>query len=198
MISKTLYDVFFKEYQVEKDDVVFSLGAYDGEEVEYLSERVGPNGKVFAIEAEPNAFKKLEENVSRYKHNNVITLNLAITDFTGVTNIVDVGGSNYTQKEQVDNSFTVNCTTMDQIVKDYSLTNIDYIKVNIEGDEKPMLNGFKEHYSIVKRWCISCHDFTGIENQKTFDFVTDFLKERNIEYRQYPSDKGYANFYVYA
>jgi FkbM family methyltransferase len=198
-IDPILYDIFFKEYKVEDGDIVFSLGAGEGEEIEYLSSRVGPNGKVFAIEADPDIFKILQNNVSKYKYNNVTCLNKAITDSTGSTYIVKTENSiaNYTSKDKKNNSHIVDCITMDKLVKDLGISKIDYIKINIEGDEIPFLKGFENNYSIVKNWCISCHDFTGIENQKTFDFVTNFFKQKKLEYRSYDSEYDYARFYVY-
>lgn len=188
LIDPYLYNIFFKEYKVNENDVAISLGAGEGEEVQYLSERVGPNGKVFAIEADPRVFAVLQDNISRYKYKNVIALNIAIADFEGSINIVDLGGNgeaNYVQKEESNNSVSVQCTTMDKFVSDYSLDKIDYIKVNIEGAEVEFLKGFQEKYQIIKNWCISCHDFTGVESQKTFAFVTNYFKERNVEFRTY-------------
>jgi len=197
-IDPVLYDIFFKEYKLESGDTAFSLGAGVGEEIEYMSERVGENGKVFAIEADPHIFKELEENIQKYKYKNVIALNIAITDFIGSIYIVDAGGvTNYTTSYKKRNSSLVNCTTMDELTKEFNLDTIDYIKVNIEGDEKQLLNGFKERYSIVKNWCISCHDFTGIHNQRTIEFVKDFFKEKEMDYRQYDSEFNFARFYVY-
>lgn len=197
-IEEDLYNIFFKEYKVEPEDVVFSLGAGEGEEIEYLSERVGPNGKVFAIEADLNIFNKLQKNISKYKNKNVIALNIAVTDFIGSAYVVDTGGiANYITLNQDEGYISTQCTTMDQIVADYGIKKIDYIKVNIEGAEVPFLKGFKENYSIVKRWCISCHDFTGIEDQKTFDFVTNFFNERDVTWRNYESKYAYRKFYVY-
>lgn len=197
-IKEHLYDIFFKEYKIESNDIVFSLGAGEGEEIEYMSERVGPNGKVFAIEADPEIFKKLQENISKYKNNNVVALNIAITDFVGSAYIVDTGGiSNYITLNKDEGYSVVECTTMDKFVIDYKIDRIDYIKVNIEGSEVDFLNGFKKSHSIVKRWCISCHDFTGIDGQQTFEFVTNFFKEREIAWRNYDSEYAYRKFYVY-
>lgn len=197
-IEEDLYNIFFKEYKVELNDVVFSLGAGEGEEIEYLSERVGPNGKVFAIEADLNIFNKLQQNISQYKNKNVIALNIAVVDFIGSAYVVDTGGiANYITLNEDEGYISTQCTTMDQIVADYGIDKIDYIKVNIEGAEVPFLKGFKESYSIVKKWCISCHDFTGVEDQKTFEFVTNFFKERDVNWRNYDSEYAYRKFYVY-
>lgn len=197
-IDPVLYDIFFKEYKLDVGDIAFSLGAGVGEEIEYMSERVGENGKVFAIEADPYIFKELEENIQKYKYKNVIALNIAITDFVGSIYIVDAGGiTNYTTSYKKRNSSLVDCTTMDDLTKELGIDRIDYIKVNIEGDERQLLNGFKERYSIVKNWCVSCHDFTRIENQQTLDFVKNFFKERDMDCRQYDSEFNFAKFYVY-
>jgi FkbM family methyltransferase len=201
LIDKFLYDIFFREYKVNENDIAISLGAGKGEETQYLSERVGPNGKVFAIEADPRVFAVLQHNISKYKYKNVIALNIAIADFEGSINIVDLGGTgsaNYIQKEASENSVSVQCTTMDKFVSDYELEKIDYIKVNIEGAEVEFLKGFQEKYQIVKNWCISCHDFTGVESQKTFNFVTNFFKEKNVEFRTYNDiPNPIIEFYVY-
>jgi FkbM family methyltransferase len=200
-IEDYLYDIFFKEYKVNPGDTVFTIGAGVGEEVEYLSERVGEDGRVFAIEADPDIFNKLKNNVSKYKNQNVILLNMAIHDIVGKSYIVQVekvwGHSNYISLSKVENSVEVETTTMDKFVKDLNIDSIDYIKINIEGSEKQLLNGFKENFDIVKNWCISCHDFTEIEDQKTFGFVTKFFEDREIPWRKYDSDLPAAKWYVY-
>jgi FkbM family methyltransferase len=197
-IDPVLYDIFFKEYKLNSGDTAFSLGAGVGEEIEYMSDRVGESGKVFAIEADPHIYKELQTNILKYQYDNVVALNIAITDFVGSIYVVDAGGiCNYTTSYKKRNSSLVNCTTMDELTKEFNIDTIDYIKVNIEGDEKQLLNGFKERYSIVKNWCISCHDFTGIHNQRTLEFVKNFFKERGMDCRQYDSNFDFAKFYVY-
>ena len=200
-IEEVLYNIFFKEYRVNPGDTVFTIGAGVGEEVEYLSQRVGKNGRVFAIEADPDIFNKLQNNVSNYKKQNVTLLNMAVHEFIGKSYIVQedkiFGQCNYISLTKTENSIEVETTTMDNLVKDFNIDSIDYIKVNIEGSERPLLNGFKESFGIVKNWCISCHDFTGIEDQKTFEFVTKFFEDRGIPWRSYDSSNSWADFYVY-
>jgi FkbM family methyltransferase len=204
-IDNQLYSVFFKEYKIKNNDIIFSLGAGVGEEIEYMSEMAGQYGKVYAIEADKKNFNLLKDNIKKYKYNNVVILNIAVSNNNKHVYMVNTNTenniANYTTLNKTKGYDLIKSITMDKLVKDFKINNIDYIKVNIEGDEKKFLEGFLNNYKIVKNWCISCHDFTGVENQKTFEFVTKFFDDKNIVYRRYDFNNAnmkWADWYVYA
>ena len=65
---------------------------------------------------------------------------------------------------------------IDNILEEYSIQNVDYVKINIEGAETYALLGVKD-LKRIKNWCISTHDFCGI---KTKNSVVNFFNDKGI------------------
>lgn len=61
-------------------DAVADLGAGDGYFVPYLAEAVGPEGRVFAVEVDPEKLQALHDLVDRQGHDNVVVVEGAPDD----------------------------------------------------------------------------------------------------------------------
>ena len=59
-------------------DIVVDVGAHIGLYTIIASKRVGPNGKVIAIEADPSNFEMLNRNIQLNNLTNVLALNYAV------------------------------------------------------------------------------------------------------------------------
>jgi precorrin-6B methylase 2 len=70
-------DVIIQYFHPKEGDVVVDVGAHIGRYTIIASKRVGPNGKVIAIEADPSNFEMLNRNVQLNRLANVTTLNYA-------------------------------------------------------------------------------------------------------------------------
>lgn len=108
-------------------------GGHIGTETLWLSTRVGYSGKVYAYEANPNAFECLKYNCGGLK--NVHLHNVALGSKTGTAGIVEVTdnyGMTYTTKEG-----NIPMISID----DVNLTTCDFIKIDCEGAEPDILEG---------------------------------------------------------
>ena len=104
--------------------------------------------------------------------------------------IVDEGSS----------SLTVRGLTMDQYLEYHNIEYVDYMKINIEGAEKLLIEKFKKIKS-VKNIAISSHDFLGHRTGDNFYFTKDlminFLKENNFEYYMRDTGVDYKDDWIY-
>ena len=161
------YSCFY--YLPKTNEVVIDVGAGVGEEAIPLARCVGANGKIFAIEANPNTFKVLQKVIKENNFSSVLPLHLAIAEKNGEVLIEDdeaYGVANSLQGSG--RSITVPSITFDEFVKDQNLSRIDLLKVNIEGAEKFLIRGMKESISIVQNIAISCHDFRASSGESDF------------------------------
>jgi FkbM family methyltransferase len=67
-------DKIIERFSPEQGSIVIDIGAHFGRYTIIASKRVGPNGKVIAIEADPGNFEILNKN---NKLNNITSLNCA-------------------------------------------------------------------------------------------------------------------------
>src|SRR5262249_23018263 len=82
-------DFWFSIYQPKAGDIVLDVGAGHGEDVLPLAQKVGPTGKVIAIEAHPVAFSHLIRLCRLKRLNNVVALNVAAMDTSAIMKIED-------------------------------------------------------------------------------------------------------------
>ena len=78
-------------------------------------------------------------------------------------------------------------------------SNGDVIKSNIEGAEIDLLKGLSKSKLLIKNWCISCHDFKGI-NYKSYDFVLSWLEGSGYKvsnYKPHNPKTIWRNYYLF-
>jgi FkbM family methyltransferase len=195
--------LFLDKYQPKLDDIIFDVGAGAGTEVVHFSRMVGPKGRVYAIEADPAALRRLKKQVSNLTYKNVEILELAVGNAEGIVklHIAEEGGIENSIKSVVGANYVeVPCKRLDDVIESLKLESISYMKINIEGAEVDALVGLGSKINMVKNFCISCHDFTGDPTQATFDQVKSFLETSNLKIstRPYNPNANWENFYLFA
>src|SRR5215210_714757 len=71
-------DDIIERFLPKQGDIVVDIGAHMGRYTIISSKRVGPNGKVVAIEADPSNFEMLNSNIKLNQLTNVVPLNYAV------------------------------------------------------------------------------------------------------------------------
>ena len=124
---------------VEVGGVVLDIGAHVGGSAMYFSEKVGPEGAVYAFEP-GMCFEKLTNNVKN--HENIRPVQKAVWYQSGAISLYDTGNaSSSVLNRPKAQERTVQTTTIDAFVAEQELDRIDYIKMNIEGGEWSALMG---------------------------------------------------------
>lgn len=144
----TLYDEFFKrkDYEwwvgVQKGDVVVDLGSCLGMFSAYALD----NGasKVYMVEANRELLKIAIKNVSEYMMNEPVTKVYPINCLIGTPNnaqnnakgIFKSGSTIRLNEKEIETALDkIDRMTFEQIIEDYNIQHIDYLKMDIEGAE---------------------------------------------------------------
>lgn len=175
-------DYWFHVYKPRPGDVIVDIGAGRGEDVYAFSLAVGEQGRVWAIEAHPENFRRLTEFCQAQGLANVTCLNLACMDRPGRLEVetLAVWESNYVREGPPSpTSFPVEAITFDALCRRHGITRIDFLKMNIEGAERTALPGCRLALQRATHCCIAAHDFRAARGEgerfRTLAFVREFL-----------------------
>lgn len=104
---------------------------------------------VYAIEPTAKNFWKLQQNFNLNNNltNNIHLINIALsnkTEFSYISNPVDGNDGTFrVETNPSKKSYLTNLTTFDNIIQFYNINNIDVLKIDVEGYEGKVFDGFK-------------------------------------------------------
>jgi FkbM family methyltransferase len=164
---ETFNQIFlYKEYEItlgSEPKNVIDAGANIGLAAIFFNSKY-PKAKIVSIEPEKNNFELLKKNTNSYL--NITCLNYALSNTTDEEiSVVDKGFGDWgflTEKQQDNNSINVRnkikTISINDIVKTNNWTEIDLIKIDIEGYEKEVFQSNFEWLKITKVLIIELHD----------------------------------------
>ena len=120
-------------FEVKNDAVVFDIGAFKGDTAYFFSKKCSNKARIYAFEPDYYAFQILEKIKNKYKLNNVITKNILLSNSEKEIDFISM----------IENTPTIkkNAITIDKFVEENNIEKIDYIKMDVEGAEKNILEG---------------------------------------------------------
>lgn len=172
-------------YEPKIGDTIVDVGAGLGAETIYFARRVGPGGRVFAIEAHPRIYAYLDRSIALNNFSQVKTYNLALSNKHEIVHIKDdlddlLGNFLVGQESGI----PVESITIDELAGLETINRIDFLKMNIEGAERLAVEGLVKTLPNIAIMCISCHDFkyrrTGDSFFETKEFVKSFLQKNGF------------------
>lgn len=147
-----------------KNDVVLDAGAGIGEFTVLASKKIGPGGRIIAIEPDPNDFELLQLNIEKNNCVNVIPINIGLGRNPGER-----------QMEFRGRSYSFRVDTLENILQKAGLKKrINFIKMDIEGFETEVLS---QSIDIIKNT-----DTIAIELHNTKEEVDRILSEHNFHF----------------
>jgi FkbM family methyltransferase len=211
LISMTVReDEIIEKFRPKEGDVIVDIGAHFGRYTIIGSKRVGINGKVISIEADPTNFELLNRNIRLNKLTNVICLNYAV--YSKETKIKlylpneQLGHTIYntvmSNRAQTQEKFVeVEANTLDYLLQSNGIKQeeVNWIKIDVEGAEYEVLKGANDILSKSRdiSLLIEIHNLSGninlynpiIEYLNLYHFKIDFEKihdggERHIVARK--------------
>ena len=143
---------FIKRFKKNNKSIFLDIGSNMGY-YSIMSSSFGFNS-IFAFEPLPKMISRIEENIKINELNNIIKIipfalgdtNKEIIIFEKKDNI---GGSSILNYKNSSQSLKVNMITLNQFINDYSLKQIDVLKIDIEGYEDRVLMPFFRTNSIL-------------------------------------------------
>lgn len=201
------HDFWFHAYRPGQGDTVVDIGAGFGNDAVAFSHAVGETGRVLAIEAHPEAARKLEKTVKWSKLANVTALAIAVGDKNGTVHISgaydDVSNSILEDTAQGDDGFDVPLRRLDDVLRANGIETVSALKMNIEGAETDALRGMQQYLTKTQTAVIACHDFRADAGEseyfRTKDAVSELLKDAGFELSHRPDDpRPYVRDMIYA
>jgi FkbM family methyltransferase len=150
------------EKLIKSGDVVMDIGANIGSHSVYFSS-LAPNGIIYSIEPSRLTFEYLLKNIKRIE--NVIPLSLALSNTNGIAKFYEcdndvMSGLKDTERSYVSYVNKVPVVKADSLVKMLDLQNLDFVKIDVEGLESQVIEGFRE--TLVKfKPVIFCEIYSG-------------------------------------
>jgi FkbM family methyltransferase len=145
-------DDIITRFTPKEGDIVIDIGAHIGLYTIISSKRVGAQGKVVAIEADPENFEMLNRNIKLNQLTNVIPLNYAVySKETKIKLYLPSGESGFTKYNTImpnwintqEKFVEVNANTLDYLLQLNKIRQeeVNWIKIDVEGAEFEVLKG---------------------------------------------------------
>jgi FkbM family methyltransferase len=136
------------EKLVRSGDTIFDIGANFGWYSTMFAHHLGGSTQVYAFEPVPSTFERLNEHIKLNQLERwVIPNRIALGDQQGTTQMYVVRGRSHalaslsTQGEENYEAFNTPMQTIDSFVKEQQISNIHFIKIDVEGNELMVLKG---------------------------------------------------------
>jgi len=192
-----IYDLLFRHYRPQHGDTVVDVGSGHGGETFGLAHMVGPEGRVLSVEAAPDTFGRLEQLCRLNGWTQVEPIQAAIADKPGSLRM-SVGDSWVVANVFEGGGVEVPAMTLDDLCAERGITQIDWLKMNIEGAERNAVKGMERMAPHIRNLTISCHDFLGTEWGRSKDEVISWLVAHGFTVAQHGPGEPWARDYVYA
>ena len=143
---------YFKFFDLKEGDTVIDAGANIGGFLVQAAQKVGKSGRLIAIEPNEDNQKTLKRNLELNGIENCEILSDAlwsekctkefyISHRPGEHTLINYEGDAHFQKKDVT---TIYCERLDDLIKKHNITNVDYLKMDIEGAEIEAMKGATE------------------------------------------------------
>jgi FkbM family methyltransferase len=153
----------FLKQVIEKDSVIFDVGANLGQYAIRLTKFIGENGKVISVEPEFENYRFLLRLKKKYKLKNLVCCNYAVSDYEGtgtlyiplIDNDIEldtratIDKDNYYFEYEKYNTRQVNVITLNKLFKELNLYKVDIIKSDTEGNDSKVILG---SIDLIKRF----------------------------------------------
>ena len=142
-------DEILDQFNPKLGDTVVDVGAHIGLYSLIAAKRVGSSGKVIAIEPDPENCKLLQRNVEINKLTNVSILELAAFSSTSKLKLYLPGKERgftklstlMANRAVTENFLEIDATTLDCLLVTQGITEVNWIKIDVEGAELEVLRG---------------------------------------------------------
>ncbi len=126
---------------------VIDVGANVGYYSALISDLIGPNGIVLAIEPDSESFKYLLKTIKSSKNKNIRPFLKAASDHNNILPLYiskDNRGDNRLYKtNQKRNSIDVETIILDELIINNKINQVDLIKIDVQGYEPKVIRGMK-------------------------------------------------------
>jgi len=176
----------------EHGDIVLDLGAYVGDSAVSFSRLVGPTGHIYSFEALKSQFETLKQNLTKFKCDNVTPCFNAAWNKSEELMMSSARGSSCIGCGE----HPVQGIRVDDFVRERSIEQVDFIKMDIEGAEPEALEGCSETIKKFKpKLALSAY-----HKPEDLYLLIEIVKALDPGYRFYMRhyDSGFCDTVLYA
>lgn len=179
LVSKTTIEIKNKEISLEGGTKIYTQGMYDFNNMTLIQHALSnkyntfidigtniglysliaseiKNATIYSFEPHPFTYNLFKEQIKLNDRNNIVTLNKALSNFNGQVKFTNVNGSSV-NKIVIDNSqndlISVECCKASSFIIDNNI-NPEIVKIDVEGFELEVINGFENEIKKVKIFLI--------------------------------------------
>ena len=147
----------FAKTLLNAGDVFVDVGCHIGKYSVIIANHVGTQGKVYAIDANPENIAVLKKNIALNRLTNITIINKAVSDKEGITKFYlrPSSGMGSLSATEGPKSITVNVNTLYNELKE--VDKIDLMKIDVEGEEVNVINGAGLLLERTRNLIIECH-----------------------------------------
>lgn len=168
-------------YKTKPGDYIAEMGAYMGHYTIYLSEKVGKNGKVIAIEPMPDNLKILRKNITENNLDNVVIVPKGVWKEKDEMIFHRKKGDRQSGSVELNyknnDSLKIPVDSLDNILQEQNIKHIDFMLVQLNGVEPEALEGLTNykpnHIAIASRYSKN--------NKPVAPIIANVLQEKNYK-----------------
>jgi FkbM family methyltransferase len=176
--------------RLEPGDTVIDIGANVGCFTLLAAHRVGPSGRVIALEPEPETYEQLVRNVARSGYGNVVTKRVAVGGRSGTARFhatkIALYSSMYDSvdgRASVGTPQEVSVVTLAQVMDEVGAARCHYLKIDCEGAEHEILRSLDEATAArLNQITLEPHALEGSDPS----FLADRLRDLGFEVQEGP------------
>lgn len=167
-------EVYEQIWSIQAGSIVVDIGAYVGMFTIKASDKVGKDGRIYAIEPEPSNLMYLERNTKGIK--NIKVIPAVAGSKNGKSRLYLSSASPchtlaYHHKDSIE---------VDMVMLDSLRVQPDFVKIDAEGSELEILKGAEGVIKTGTKFAIACyHDLP--EGGNELNSVVNFLKDRGYK-----------------
>jgi FkbM family methyltransferase len=160
--SDATVDLYAEMGRLGPGSVVIDGGAYCGGSAVLMGRIVGPSGRVIAFEPDAENYAAMQKNVADHRATNVTTSPKGLWSTSGTVEFQSDGnmGSSILEASGriASHVSRIDVTSVADVVRDYKLSRLDFLKLDIEGSEVPVLEAAADVLRTLKpRVIIEAH-----------------------------------------
>ena len=176
-------DEILDQFDPKPADTVVDVGAHIGLYTLIAAKRVGPSGKVIAIEPDPENCNLLKRNVELNRLTNVTILERAAFSSDSKLKLYLPGKERgFTKLSTImanravtENFVEIDATTLDHLMLMQGITQINWIKIDVEGAELEVLKGATVTLSVSNDIALLV-EVHNVNNMDLYSAIVKFLQ----------------------
>ena len=124
---------------------ILDIGANIGYYTALFSQLAGDRGSVIAIEPDLESYKYLSKSINSFNYKNVLSFRIAASDIKQKLPLFiskeNRGDNRLYSTNQKRKTIMVDCLTVDELLEENKIENLDLIKIDVQGYEPKVLKG---------------------------------------------------------